>query len=263
MSQVSKKSSFTLVLTCPHFRLPNTQLLDFCHNLSKVVLQVLRWVSLLWTICQILAFGVPVFSFPAPKRKCNPPSLSIRHPPIVAVGPALLPGVLLLPSSSSLIPRSCFSHRFIVVALVCSSVFPKEATSSAMTTDLHHQRVSAASQSSCAILLMTSLHFSLSWTSSKLPDFSTVELDLRSEGEGETLILQLEFNGTIHFTKFSKTSFVPRVQVVVTVPVVKQQVRPLTQSPTLHHSFQVPDFQGVLINTVVIDLKKQDPRRAK
>ena len=66
-----------------------------------------------------------------------------------------------------------------------------------LRTSTPHQQGRTASRSSCASLSLTSLHFSLSWLFFKTARFFfTLDLDLRSEGEGEeekdTLIPRLE-----------------------------------------------------------------------
>ena len=105
--------------------------------------------------------------------------------------------------------------------------------------DHQHQQGSTASQFSYAILLMTSLHLSLPWLSSKLLDSSSPLMPVSgvrekaTKMEGDTLIPLLETNGIIHFATFFKVSFLPpRIEVVVTVPSVKEQIRRPTLSST-------------------------------
>ena len=77
-----------------------TSAMDHWKKQEAIVLQVLR--SEIDALCNLPQFAnvlrsFLIVSFLAPKRKCNPPSLFVPHPPIVAFSPALLPRVLLLP----------------------------------------------------------------------------------------------------------------------------------------------------------------------
>ena len=88
--------------------------------------------------------------------------------------------------------------------------------------------------------------------------FFTLDLALWGEGDDdgdmETLVISLEINGLIHFTIFSSLI---RVQVVVTVTIVKQEIQPLTSPRPLVSLFTFQALSSDLNNTVRIDLKKQ------
>ena len=75
-----------------------------------------------------------------------------------------------------------------LLSLATRDLFPKSLRVLASSTcperfDPHHQQGRTASQSSCAILSLASLHFSLSWLSSKLQDSSSPLISISGERE--------------------------------------------------------------------------------
>ena len=119
------------------------------------------------------------------------------------------------------------------------SISPRVLASSTCPENFgpHHQRKRAASQSSFATLFDDQLELFLVMAFFKTARFFfsiVLDLDLGNEGEGEedmdTFIPLLGLNGIIHFNEFPKDSFLLRIQVVVTVPTVRQKTRPLTES---------------------------------
>ena len=75
------------------------QFLKFSHNISVINCSpgspLLYYCSV--SFASFFCSGSLIFTVLAPKRKCNRPPLSISHTPTVALGPARLPLVLLLP----------------------------------------------------------------------------------------------------------------------------------------------------------------------
>ena len=252
VSQMSRKSPFTFILTCLHksehghlfYELSSpslqpltifpTQLLDFCHDLIEVVLQTF-WFRI----------------------------AAVHHLPNVCVQGPRTPLFWLPRDSSYLLPAS-------PVLPLCErllSISPWAPASSTCSWELWPP--SSTEEGCQPVLVCHPLHDQLEFflvvaffKTARFFFTLDLDLDLRGEGEGEeekdTFIHLLELNGTIRLTIFPKIHSSPESRSLSLSPLSNNRSG---LSPSLHPLISLSTIQtlsGVLVSTVRIDLRKQD-----